>query len=411
MRRTNNGAATLSLSTTASDGANWSPVFNTANTLDADRAQVNAYIMANKTRDMVLAAAPSYPTVVTQASTFQVNCNLAQNCNAYYTANTINFYVAGGGCTNTAFGDVVAHEFGHNVVEKGGSGQGAYGEGFGDIHGLLLSDIPATGVGFQTCANGIRTAQNTCQFSASGCSTGTTAYNATCGSEIHSCGQLISGCVWDLRNRFATLYPATYRTLLANDITVDFLTLDDDDANISNGTPNYTSINDSFTIHGLPGPAISLLNISFPSGQPTLASPSGSTVLTVKIDPLAATPNPSTAKLYAKSGSATGYTAYPMAAGASNTYTVNLPAATCPTTMSYYVSVQTTAGSTVSSPSNAPTSIYSVPVAASSVTINSNDFEGAATWTSGAVGDTATTGQWVLADPVGTTAQPEDDHT
>ena len=103
---TNNGAATLSLSTTASDGANWSPVFNTANTLDADRAQVNAYIMANKTRDMVLAAAPSYPTVVTQASTFQVNCNLAQNCNAYYTANTINFYVAGGpvgsACTNTA---------------------------------------------------------------------------------------------------------------------------------------------------------------------------------------------------------------------------------------------------------------------------------------------------------------------
>ena len=425
---TNNSAATLSLSTTASDGANWSPVFNTANTLDTDRAQVNAYIMANKTRDMVLAAAPSYPTVVTQANTFQVNCNLAQNCNAYYTANTINFYVAGGGCTNTAFGDVVAHEFGHNVVEKGGSGQGAYGEGFGDIHGLLLSDIPATGVGFQTCANGIRTAQNTCQYSASGCSTGTTAYGATCASEIHSCGQLISGCVWDLRNRFAVLYPATYRTLLArlcvnsiplhgaiatiaNDITIDFLTLDDDDANISNGTPNYTSINDSFTIHGLPGPAISLLNISFPSGQPTLASPSGSTVLTVKIDPLSATANPSTAKLYAKSGSATTYMAYPMTAGASNTYTVNLPAATCPTTMSYYVSVQTTAGTTVSSPSNAPVSIYTVPVAGSSIDINANDFEGAATWTSGATGDTATTGQWVLADPVGTTAQPEDDHT
>jgi len=425
---TNNGAATLSLSTTASDGANWSPVFNAANSVEAERAQVNAYIMANKTRDMVVSASPSFPTVSTQASSFQVNCNLASTCNAYYTGDTINFYIAGGGCTNTAFGDVVGHEYGHNCVAKGGSGQGAYGEGMGDIFGLLLSDNPATGIGFQTCANGIRTAQNTCQFSASGCSTGTTSYGATCGSEIHSCGQLISGCVWDLRNRFATLYPATYRTLLArlcvnsiplhgaistiaNDITVDFLTLDDNDANISNGTPNYTSINDSFTIHGLPGPAISLLNISFPSGQPTLASPSGSTVLTVKIDPLAATANPSTAKLYAKSGSATSYTAYPMTAGASNTYTVNLPAATCPTTMSYYVSVQTTAGTTVSSPSNAPVSIYTVPVAGSSTDINANDFEGAASWTSGAVGDTATTGQWVLADPVGTTAQPEDDHT
>ena len=425
---TNNSGATVSLSTTANDGANWSPVFNPTGTVAAELAQVNAYIMANKTRDMVLSASPSYPTVVTQASTFQVNCNLANTCNAYYTANTINFYLAGGGCANTAFGDVVGHEFGHNVVEKGGSGQGAYGEGMGDIHGLLLSDIPATGVGFQSCSVGIRTAQNTCQFSASGCSTGTTAYGATCGSEIHSCGQLISGCVWDLRNRLAVTYPTTYRTLLArlsinsiplhgaiatiaNDITIDFLTLDDDDANISNGTPNYTAINDSFTLHGLPGPALSLLNISFPGGQPALASPSGSTVLTVKIDPLSATANASTAKLYAKSGSASTYTAYPMTAGAANTYTVNLPAASCPSTMSYYVSVQTTAGTTVTSPNGAPVSIYTVPVAGSSTDINANDFEGTASWTSGATGDTATTGQWVLADPVGTTAQPEDDHT
>jgi Zn-dependent metalloprotease len=100
--------------------------------------------MANKTRDMVVAANSTFPTVATQASTFQVNCNLANTCNAYYTGNTINFYLAGGGCANTAFGDVVAHEFGHNVVEKAGSGQGAYGEGMGDVHGMLLSDIPAT---------------------------------------------------------------------------------------------------------------------------------------------------------------------------------------------------------------------------------------------------------------------------
>jgi hypothetical protein len=198
---------------------------------------------------------------------------------------------------------------------------------------------------------------------------------------------------------------------IANDITVDFLTLDDDDANISNGTPNYPAINDSFTIHGLPGPALSLLNISFPSGQPSLASPSGSTVLTVKIDPLSATANASTAKLFAKSGSASTYTAYPMTAGASNTYTVNLPAASCPSTMSYYVSVQTTAGSTVTSPNGAPVSIYTVPVAGSSTDINANDFEGTASWTSGAAGDTATTGQWVQGDPIGTAAQPEDDHT
>jgi hypothetical protein len=131
---------------------------------------------------------------------------------------------------------------------------------------------------------------------------------------------LISGCCWDLRNRFAVTYPSTYRTELADlcvnsillhgnistiaaDITIDFLTLDDDNANIADGTPNYTAINDSFTLHGLDGP------------------PLGDTVV-------------------------------------------------------------------------------------------ADDFEATTTdWTVGATGDTATTGIWARVDPLGTTAQPEDDHT
>ena len=134
--------------------------------------------------------------------------------------------------------------------------------------------------------------------------------------------------------------------------------------------------------------------------------------LSVKIEPLSGTPNPSTAMLYAKSGSASTFTAYPMTALGSNLYSVNLPAATCPTTMNYYVSVQTTAGATVTSPSNAPTGTYSVAVATSVVDINVDDFEAATSaWVSGATGDTATTGMWVRGDPIGTAAQPEDDHT
>jgi len=425
---TNNGAATLTLSTTANDGASWNPVFNSANTVETERSQVNGYIMANKTRDMVVAASPSYPTVSTQPSSFQVNCNLADVCNAYYTGNTINFFIAGSGCANSAFGDVVAHEYGHNVVSKGGSGQGAYGEGIGDVHAVLLSDAPQLGVGFQTCARGDRTAQNTCQFSATQCSTGSTAYGTPCGSEIHDCGQLISGCVWDLRNRLRTLYPSTYRTMLsrlavnsiplhgaistiASDITVDFLTLDDNDADINNGTPNYTAINDAFTMHGLGVPAITLLNFSFPNGQPANASPNGSTALVVKIDPIAGTANPSTAKLWVKVGAATTHTAYPMTSIGSNKYTAYFPAASCPSTASYYVSVQTTSGLTATTPSDAPVTTYLVPVAASASTMSLDDFEGTGTWTSGAPGDTATTGQWVLGDPIGTGAQPEDDHT
>jgi aminopeptidase S len=38
-------------------------------------------------------------------------------------------------------------------------------------------------------------------------------------------------------------------------------------------------------------------------------------------------------------------------------------------------------------------------------------FEVASGWTAGIAGDTATSGQWVRVDPVGTNAQPENDHT
>ena len=426
---TNNGAATVSLSTSANDGANWNPVFNPVNNVANELSQVNAYYMSNKIRDIAVAASPAFPTVSTQTSTFLINCNLASTCNAYYSGNTINFYIAGGGCAATSFGDVVAHEYGHNMVSKGGSGQGAYGEGMGDICGFLLSDDPRTGVGFQTCTTGIRTAANTCQFNATSCATGSTSSGATCGSEIHSCGQLISGCCWDLRNRFAVTYPSTYRaevadlcvnsillhgniSTIAADITIDFLTLDDNNANIADGTPNYTAINDSFTLHGLPGPPLALLQFSFPQGLPTVIAPDGSTSMQVKIDPSAGVPNTATAKLFGKISGTSTYTQYSMTYLGSNLYQVNLPGGTCPSTLNFYVSAQSSTGVTSYSPATAPTAFYIGTVANGITQVMADDFEAATTsWTVGATGDAATTGIWTRVDPLGTTAQPEDDHT
>ena len=426
---TNNGAATVSLSTTANDGANWSPVFNPVNNVANELSQVNAYYMSNKMRDLAVAASPAFPTVSTQTNTFLINCNLASTCNAYYSGNTINFYIAGGGCAATSFGDVVAHEYGHNMVSKGGSGQGAYGEGMGDICGFLLSDDPRTGVGFQTCTTGIRTAANTCQFNATSCATGSTSSGATCGSEIHSCGQLISGCCWDLRNRFAVTYPSTYRaevadlcvnsillhgniSTIAADITIDLLTLDDNNGNIADGTPNYSAINDSFTLHGLPGPPLALLQFSFPQGLPTVIAPDGSTSMQVKIDPSAGVPNTATAKLFGKISGTSTYTQYSMTYLGSNLYQVNLPGGTCPSALDFYVSAQSSTGVTSYSPATAPTAFYMGTVANGITQVMADDFEAATTgWTVGATGDAATTGIWTRVDPLGTTAQPEDDHT
>lgn len=255
----NNGGsnASLTLNVTPPGPANF--VHNSANNTEAYRAQVNGYLQANIVHDFVLHYAPSFPVISTQVN-FPVNVMLASTCNAFFDGGSINFYQAGGGCNDTAFSVVVHHEYGHNVVQSGGSGQGAYGEGTGDCLGVLISDDPVLAYGFNTgqCNTGIRTASNTIQY--------------PCSGEIHTCGQLISGCVWETRNELRNTNPGTYRDLIAGlcvnaialhrgsnidpSICIDYLTLDDNDGDLSNGTPHYTEINTGFTRHsmGVPMP-------------------------------------------------------------------------------------------------------------------------------------------------------------
>ena len=84
-----------------------------------------------------------------------------------------------------AFSVVVHHEYGHHLVAVAGSGQGAYGEGMGDVMGVLLTGDNHLARGFYSddCNNGIRNADNNKQY--------------PCNGGSHDCGQLISGCVWD----------------------------------------------------------------------------------------------------------------------------------------------------------------------------------------------------------------------
>jgi len=84
--------------------------------------------------------------------------NIASTCNAYYTGNTINFYSAGGGCSNTAFSTVIVHEWGHGIDDRYGGISNATGdglsEGWGDIFGLYIGDNPGLGIGFRIDGDG-----------------------------------------------------------------------------------------------------------------------------------------------------------------------------------------------------------------------------------------------------------------
>ncbi len=413
-----NANSTPTATATGAVGTPLNTMFNADNLAEAARAEVNAYRQANIVRDFALANNPSYPTIANQLN-FAINVQVSGSCNAFYNGTSINFYPAAGGCNNTAFSTVVHHEFGHHMVASGGSGQGAYGEGMSDCMSLLISDDPRLGLGFQACNTGIRNADNTCTYSATGCS--------SCGSAIHSCGQLISGCVWDTREALGAKFgsaaglartsllcvnsvPLHTGTTIAGDITIDFLTLDDNNSDIADGTPNYQEINGAFTLHGLPGPALQLLAFSFPNGIPATVSPAGSTTLAMNVAPLAGTPQLGSGTFYWRNGGTGSFTAVPMTQGASNQYTVQVPATTCLSNVQWYVSAATTSGSTVTSPSTAPAAFYSSLSATGVDPVFADNMESNTGWVVGSPTDNATAGLWTRVDPVGTAAQPENDY-
>ncbi|QOJ01550.1 MAG: hypothetical protein HRU70_14095 [Phycisphaeraceae bacterium] len=391
-------APTSSLTVTPPGPANF--MLNADNTDQVRRAEVNAYYHSNLIRDLVVRVAPTFPTIPGQTS-FRINVAVSGTCNAFYDGSSINFYNNGGGCANTAFSDVVHHEYGHHVVAVAGSGQGQYGEGTGDIMGVLLNDQPVLGFGFQNnCNAGIRSAANTIQY--------------PCGDAIHFCGQLISGCVWDTRNAMVNAGVSDYRDILARlainavtlhtgtqitpQITIDWLTLDDNDANIGNGTPNYGYINAGFSAHNMAAPPLDLLDFTYPEGIPISLTPGQTTPLRVDVVGLAGTPQPGTGTVHYSIGGG-AFSSAAMTHLGNNQYLASLPAASCLSTVRFYVSAQTTSGVTESDPDGGQASARSLPVAFTYDTPFNDNAETTNGWTATSSG--ATDGFWQRGIPAG----------
>lgn len=375
---------------------------NSANTNATQRSGVNAYVQANTVRDYVLAHSPNYPTIKTQAE-FRVNVNVSGTCNAFYNGSSINFYPAGGGCPSTAFADVVHHEYGHHLVQVAGSLQASYGEGMGDVMGVLITDEPVLGYGFSgNCNAGIRNANNTKQYPQTG--------------EIHDAGQLISGCVWDVRNRLRTSNPSTYRAIIAAlainsmplhnggdinpQITIDYLTLDDDNGDIGDGTPHYADINGGFSVHNMAGPPLVPLAFSFPDGQPTTIDPDGTTTMRVVVSANANQPQPNTGKLYFDPENDGTFISASMTQTSPNNYTATFPSGPCGGSVRYYVSARTTSNVEAFSPGTAPSEYTLADVAAVSVTALSDTFQTNLGWATSADAST-TNGLWERGVPSG----------
>lgn len=240
------------------------------------RAQANAYIHANLARDTALAANPLYPVIHAELD-FLINVNRGSGCGSTYHASdsnysgvpSINFDFSESGCNNLAFGDVVHHEYGHHLVQVAGSTPGEYAEGAGDVMGILATDHAIFAEDWYDCGSEARDpVAADCQYNPDGCpdceeNTG----GCSTGCERHCGGMLLSGCVWDVREALVADQVPDYQELLRDlainsflmhvgsritpHISIDWLTLDDDDGDLSNGTPHSASIGTGFGYHDM----------------------------------------------------------------------------------------------------------------------------------------------------------------
>jgi hypothetical protein len=353
------------------------------------------------------------------------NVNINSTCNAYYSpANgSVNFYRAGGGCPNTAtMPDVVYHEYGHGVNEHiyylagqpAGMFNGALHEGLADVLAAFIQDDPNVGKGFFGPGTVLRTIDNQARWPQDASPDG------------HITGLIIGGAFWDLRQAAGLAVAsslshfAKYGTpddpddgVARTEYFVETLVADDDDADLSNGTPHDAEIVAAFNAHGIGTTAF--MDISHtpladqPGGGPYPVTATVS--YTGPVGGMAGAP----ALHYAyNNGPFQSVAMSPT--GNPDEYTASIPGPGG-AVVRYYLSAADTYGEVTTDPAFAPGAADHRFLAGPATTLLALEMETDPGWTAGAPGDNATTGIWVRDDPVGTEVtagiyvQPEDDHT
>ncbi|MGE5186813.1 MAG: hypothetical protein ACM31C_32390, partial [Acidobacteriota bacterium] len=230
-----------------------------------DDAQVQAYLDTNLAKEYVRANVDAQMPTLDDAMT--VNVNLNQECNAYFDGTALNFFHASPPpckpcCNNTALlQDVNFHEYGHRVhtaeiIAGVGSFDGAMSEGAADFLAASITGDPGMGRGFEYTDDPLRQLDPPNKEY---------RWPIDIDSDIHATGLIFAGTFWDLRKAFIAAYGAEAGVPLTNKLYVaalrratnipssliEALAADDDDGDLSNGTPHECIIRDAFAAHGM----------------------------------------------------------------------------------------------------------------------------------------------------------------
>ncbi len=287
-----------------------------------------------------------------------VRVNQTDYCNAFWDGNGMTFGAGSGSCQNLAmFSDVIYHEYGHGITDmlyRPLSPSGAMHEALSDYFACTITGESYIGEGifpggyFRNSDNNLR-------------------YPDDLTGEVHDDGRILAGALWDMRVALSpdihladSLFHYARYGKADNffDYYYDVLETDDDDGDLSNGTPHFYEIAGAFGDHGIgPGIFIGIVHSPVTDSEDS----------TVTFDVLAEitsnlTLDPDSLVLYYSTGG--GYTHVTMTGtGNPDEYSATIPAQSFGTTVDYYIYARTqNLDDFETDPSGAPASVHTFAI-------------------------------------------------
>ena len=238
-------------------------------------AQLNALMHGVKARDFFLTHQPDFAELTSRGGspvhlTMHVNhADPTDPCNARFAPPDAFFFRPGDEtCTNMAYSSVVAHEYGHFVVDALKIGQWSFGEGFADALAILVYDDPVVGRDYKGAGGHMRDIASS-------------DVPYPCPSiSPHYCGQTLARLWWDLRvglgdatgdpaagleaaRRLYTSWaliaggvPASLSESATPQTAIEMTVIDDDDGHLGNGTPHVCVLCAALVDRNIPCPPV-----------------------------------------------------------------------------------------------------------------------------------------------------------
>lgn len=409
----NDNAPSASFSQSTNNNSVRNIAWVAGNSKDSER---DAFYHVNLAHDWVKGFDPAY-TANDYPLLTNVNIN-TDECEAYWDqpSNSLNFFLDGPTCPNTAsMPDIVWHEYCHsisyNLYFANGAPNGlvnaTLAEGLADAFAALLGDEPLIGNGYFGPGTFLRDVRIPLR------------YPDDLTSSAHASGDILAGALWDLRgtagNAVASrdMHFAKYGLpddpdagVAMGEFFLDMLTADDDNGDLSDGTPHLTQIVNAFNAHGIGTDYFIGIDHTPLADQPT----SGPFPISALISYSAPIGSLGQATMYYSVNNSPWVTAPMLPTGNPDEYEADIPNESYGV-VKYYIQCSDSYGGVRTLPAGAPNKDVYQFIGGPATTLIYDDMETDPGWTVGFPGDAAVTGIWVRAVPNGTAAQTGTNHT